>query len=66
MAQVDIFHDADVTVNVVVGNPPIDQTAQIAALTAQVAQLTTDLAAATALADARLVMINNALAALGA
>lgn len=42
MAQVDIFHDADVTVNVVVGTPPIDQSAQIAALTAQVAQLTAE------------------------
>jgi hypothetical protein len=44
MAQVTVFHDADVTVTVVEGTPPVDQTALVASLTAQVAALTAKLA----------------------
>ena len=52
MATVTIFKPADLTINVVDGNPPVDQTAEVAALQAQVAVLQADLASMTALRDA--------------
>jgi hypothetical protein len=39
MAQVTIFKDAGITVEVIDGSPPIDQATEVAALTAQVASL---------------------------
>lgn len=52
MAQVTIYKDATVTIDVVDGPPPVDQSAQIATLTAEVATLTEQLAAANAKIDA--------------
>jgi len=57
MAQVTIFKDAAITVSVIDGVPPIDQTAEVAALTAS-------LAAMTAERDAALAKIARALVAL--
>lgn len=44
MPSVTIYKDPAVTVNVIDGDPPVDQSAQVAALTAQVAALTTEVA----------------------
>jgi hypothetical protein len=52
MAQVTVFKDADITVTVIDGPPPVDQTAEVAALTEQVATLTSTLAIRTAERDA--------------
>lgn len=57
MAQVTVFKDASITVQVIDGNPPVDQTAEVAALTAS-------LAAMTAERDALAAKIANAQAAL--
>lgn len=40
MAQVTVYADAGIAVDVVAGSPPVDQTAEVAALTQQVADLT--------------------------
>lgn len=40
MAQVTIYKPADIVISVIDGQPPIDQTAEVAALTAQVGALT--------------------------
>lgn len=52
MGQVTVFKDADVTVTVIDGPPPVDQTELVASLTAQVAELTTSLATRTQERDA--------------
>lgn len=52
MAQVTVFKDADITVTVIAGPPPVDQTALVASLTAQVAALTEALATRTGERDA--------------
>jgi hypothetical protein len=52
MADVTIYKPAAVTVSVVDGNPPADQSAEVAALTAQVATLTAANAALQAKIDA--------------
>lgn len=52
MADVTIYKPASVTVAVIDGDPPTDQSAEIAALQAQVADLTNQLAAMTAERDA--------------
>jgi hypothetical protein len=57
MAQVTIFKPAEITVQVIDGNPPTDQSAEVAALQAQVQTLTAE-------RDALLVKIANAQAAL--
>jgi hypothetical protein len=51
MADVTIFKPASLTIAVIDGVPPVDQTAEVAALTAQVAALTSSLAAMTANRD---------------
>jgi hypothetical protein len=45
MAQVTVYADAGIVVDVVAGSPPVDQSAEVAALTAQVAVLTAQNAA---------------------
>ena len=52
MPTVRIYVPAGTVVESVEGDPPIDQSAEVAALTAQVAQLTADLATRTAERDA--------------
>lgn len=42
MAQITIYHDSDVTVNVVEGIPPADQSALIAQLQADLAVMTAE------------------------
>jgi ethanolamine utilization cobalamin adenosyltransferase len=42
MAQVTIYKPADVTVTVIDGEPPVDQSAEVAALQAQVQSLTAE------------------------
>jgi hypothetical protein len=42
MAQVTIFKPAEITVQVIDGNPPVDQSAEVAALQAQVQALTAE------------------------
>ncbi len=44
MADVTIYKPAGVTVNVIDGDPPVDQSAEVAALTTQVATLTAEVA----------------------
>jgi len=44
MADITIFKPAAVTVTVIDGVPPVDQSAEVAALTAQVATLQSNLA----------------------
>ncbi len=44
MADVTLYKDPAVTVVVVDGDPPVDQTAEVAALTAQVDALTAEVA----------------------
>ena len=51
MAQVTITHDAGITVEVVAGPLPVDQSAQVAALSEQVAALQAKIAAARAAAQ---------------
>jgi outer membrane murein-binding lipoprotein Lpp len=53
MAQITIYHDADVTVNIVDGAPPADQSALVA-------QLQSDLSAMTAEMDQLQTKIDNA------
>lgn len=65
MAQITIFKDADVTIAVIDGPPPIDQTAVVSSLTDQVAELTATLAARTAERDALSAKIAAAVADLG-
>ena len=64
MAQVTIYKDSSITVNVIDGLPPVDQSAEVAALTAQVATLTTELATANAATAAAQLKIDAAKAAL--
>jgi hypothetical protein len=52
MAQVTVYADQGITVDVVAGTPPVDQTAEVAALTQQVADLTAANAALQAKIDA--------------
>jgi hypothetical protein len=42
MAQVTIFKPAEITVQVIDGNPPVDQSAEVAALQAQLATVTAE------------------------
>lgn len=42
MGQVTVFHDADITVTVIDGPPPVDQTALVATLTASLAAMTAE------------------------
>lgn len=46
MAQQVTVYDGGLIVTVVAGDPPVDQSAEVASLTAQVATLTAELAAA--------------------
>ena len=46
--QVTIYKDPEVEIAVVQGQPPVDQSAQVAALTAQVATLTAQVTTLTA------------------
>jgi hypothetical protein len=65
MAQVTIFKPADITVQVIDGNPPADQSAEVAALQAQVTSLTAErdtLAAANAALQAKIDAAKAALA----
>ncbi len=64
MADVTIYKPAGVTVNVIDGDPPVDQSAEVAALQAQVTDLTTQVATVTGERDAANVKIANAQAAL--
>jgi hypothetical protein len=48
MAQVTIFKPADITVQVIDGNPPVDQSAEVAALQVQLATVTAERDAAVA------------------
>jgi hypothetical protein len=64
MADVTIFKPATLTVSVIDGVPPIDQTALVASLQAQVVALTASLAAMTSARDALQTKITNAQAAL--
>jgi hypothetical protein len=52
MADVTIYKPAALTVQVIDGPPPVDQSALVATLQAQVASLQSSLAAATAQRDA--------------
>jgi hypothetical protein len=42
MAQVTIFKPAEITVQVIDGNPPVDQSAEVAALQGQLATVTAE------------------------
>lgn len=53
MANMTIFKDASIIIEIIDGVPPIDQTAEVAALTAQVAALTAKVDLARADAQAR-------------
>ena len=63
MADVTIYKPANITVDVIDGTPPADQSAEVAALQAQVAQLQADLADMTAERDAAVAKIASGLAA---
>jgi hypothetical protein len=52
MAQVTIFKPAEITVQVIDGNPPVDQSAELEALQAQLATVTAERAALQAKIDA--------------
>ena len=63
-ADITVFAPPEITVTVVNGPPPVDQTAAVALLEARVAQLAADLEAATSERDAARGKIAAALAAL--
>jgi peptidoglycan hydrolase CwlO-like protein len=63
MAQVTIHHDAGVEVVVIDGAPPVDQSAEVAALTAEVATLNAEVSALTAQAEALVTERDAAIAA---
>ena len=52
MAQVTIYKPAEVTVTVIDGEPPVDQSAEVAALQSQVAELQSQVASLQAKIDA--------------
>jgi hypothetical protein len=52
MAQVTIFKPAEITVQVIDGNPPVDQSAELEAVQAQLATVTAERAALQAKIDA--------------
>lgn len=58
MAQVTIFKDAAISIDVIDGIPPVDQTADVAALTAQVAALADSLTTRTAERDSALAKVD--------
>jgi hypothetical protein len=64
MAQVTIFKPAEITVQLIDGNPPVDQSAEVAALQAQLATVTAERDALLAANAALQVKITNARAAL--
>lgn len=63
MSQITIYHDSDVTVNVIDGVPPNDQSAVIAQLQADLAAMTAERDAAIAERDALQVKVDAARAA---
>ena len=64
MADITIYKDPSIDVVVIDGDPPVDQSAEVAALTAQVAVLTAEVSAVTAERDVAQAKILAALAAL--
>jgi predicted secreted protein len=57
MADVTIYKPATLTISVIDGNPPADQSALVASLQGQVATLTASLATATTARDAALAKV---------